>query len=123
LHVALSASRSYTQDLIERITTAVTVRTVAIRAMHCDLPDQGLHRARYRRTRPEEIRTRGTLQGFAPPFLLVRMLDKGLGDATGELLAQGPDRLTDLRERRCGRGQLGFDLIKPLVKPFVELLA
>jgi hypothetical protein len=69
------------------------------------------------------MRTRGTLQGFSPLFLLVRMFDNCLGDATGELLAQGPDRLTDLRERRFGWGQLGFDCIKPPVKALMELRA
>jgi len=51
------------------------------------------------------------------------MFDHGLGYGTGKLLAQSPDRLTDLRERRCGCGPLGFDRIQPLVKPCVELLA
>jgi len=56
-------------------------------------------------------------------FLLVRMFDNRLGHATGELLAQRPNRLADLGERRCGCGQLGFDLIKLLVKTRMELLA
>jgi hypothetical protein len=51
------------------------------------------------------------------------MFNNRLGHTTGELLAQGPNRLTDLCERRCGGGQLGFDLIKPPVKALMELLA
>jgi hypothetical protein len=51
------------------------------------------------------------------------MFDNRLGYATGELLAQGPDWLTDLSESRFGCRQLGFDLIKPPVKTFMELLA
>jgi hypothetical protein len=33
------------------------------------------------------MRTRGTLQGLSPLFLLVRLFDNGLGNATGKLLA------------------------------------
>jgi hypothetical protein len=69
------------------------------------------------------MRTRCTLQGLSPLFLLVRMFNNGLGYATGELWAQRPDRLTDLRESGCGGGQLRFDLIQPPVKALMELLA
>jgi hypothetical protein len=48
--------------------------------------------------------TRGTRQEGATLFLLVRMFDNRLGHATGEGLAQRPDRLTDLRERWGGCG-------------------
>lgn len=123
LHIKLQAACMPPQDLGERLATVVPGTTRAIRARKFACPPHRLHRARYHPARPEEMRTRYTLQGFAPLFLLGRMFDQGLGYAAGQLLAQGPDRLTARRERRCGWGQRGFDRIKPLVKPFVELLA
>jgi hypothetical protein len=49
--------------------------------------------------------------------------NQGLSHAGGERLPQRPDGLTDLRQGRWGLGQLRFDLIEPLVKAFMELLA
>jgi len=51
------------------------------------------------------------------------MFDNRLGHATRELLAQSPNRLSDLRECRWGGRSLRFDGIQPLVKAFMELLA
>jgi hypothetical protein len=57
------------------------------------------------------------------PFVLVRVLENCLSHATGELLAQRPDRRTHLRSGRFRLDQLGFQLIKPAVKALMELLA
>jgi hypothetical protein len=52
----------------------------------------------------------------------VALLNQRLGHASGEPLPKRPDRFTDLRQGRFSLGQLGFDLIEPLIKTLMELL-
>jgi hypothetical protein len=57
------------------------------------------------------------------PFRVVRLLDNRLGHTSRELLTQLPDRLAHLSSGRFGLGQLGLQLVKPVVKALMELLA
>jgi hypothetical protein len=63
------------------------------------------------------------LQIRSVSLFLVSVFDNRLGHTLGEPLAQGPDRLADLRDGRVSLGQLGLELIQPSVKTLMELLA
>jgi hypothetical protein len=71
----------------------------------------------------QETITRGAPQRCAASFILMALLNQGLGHTGSEPLSQRPDGLTDLRQGRVGLRQLGFHLIQPLIKALMELLA
>jgi hypothetical protein len=50
------------------------------------------------------------------------LFNQRLGYTRGEPLAKRPDRFTDLCQGRIGLRQLGFDLIKALIKTLMEVL-
>jgi hypothetical protein len=56
-------------------------------------------------------------------FAAVDMRHDGLGDAPGQLLAQGPHRCRDLRQGGRRLVPLRLQGIEPLVKALVELVA
>ena len=51
------------------------------------------------------------------------VIDKRFGEPTGEVLAQPPHRLGDVRQGRLGFGKLGFQVIEPLIKAIMEWVA
>ena len=100
-----------------------TAATRDIRSLKLDGADHRLNGASHRGTSWQEALTSGTGHVRSMLFLFVGVLDDRLGQATRQLLPQGPDRFAHLGSGRLGLWQLGLQPIEPLVKAIMEMLA
>ena len=96
MHIALDASGTEAQRIVQWVVPLATNPAVEIGTLKLKTANHGLDAAMDRAAGCQKALTGRTGQVRSALFLGVRVLDNRLGQATGQLLAQRPDRLAHL---------------------------
>jgi len=122
LHIALEASGPEAQRIVQWVVPLVTNPAVERGTRKLKTANHSLDAAMDRAAGCQKALTGRTGQVRSALFLGVRVLDNRLGQATGQLLAQRPDRLAPLDSGRLGLRQRRRQPIAPLVNAVMKVL-